>query len=209
MKLVALHERNVNENKNLKDRLNEIEKEIHVKSTGESLKLQTCETQTSDDKGDIQFSCNVCIYNAIGEKELRWHAFHSHNKGNPELKLNFTCKVCFRNFETKNDLMRHLKIEHKDLVPFCRYYKNGECNCTESKCWFHHKSEVNSNLERKKYKCNFCEQIFEAKDDLMNHRKYEHSYTVPECKYIKEKNTCKFGNECWYNHAIVRKNNII
>ena len=199
-KLVALNERTVKENKCLKDNLTEMEKQVHVKCQSEPGKVETSETQTSDDRGEIQFSCNDCIYNAIREKELRWHVFHSHNKGNPEVKLNFFCKVCFRSFESKNELMRHMKIQHKELVPECRYYKNGECNFNESKCWFHHKDGANSSSERKKYKCNFCENKFEAKDDLMNHRKYQHSYTVPECKNIKE-NTCKFGKECWYKHV--------
>ena len=50
---------------------------------------------------------------------------------------------------------------------------------------------------------NFCEKGFQAKDDLMNHRKYEHSYTVPECIYQKE-SSCKFEKKNCYKHAIIK-----
>ena len=168
--------------------------------------IQSSETQTSDKDSEIVLPCNNCLYNANCEKELRWHVYHSHNRGNPEISKKFICKVCFRSFQTKSEMMFHTKREHKELVPRCRYFINGECNFSDTKCWFHHSDGENQTIQRKNYKCNFCEKEFQAKDDLMVHRKCEHSYTVPECKN-KMENTCKFGNECWYKHVIINKDN--
>lgn len=195
-KLVEINEKHVQSIKSLKDKLD-------IKSNSESKKVENCETQTNQENSEIRFSCNYCIHNANCEKELRWHMFHTHNSGNPEINKNIICKVCFRSFESKKEMMCHMKVEHKELVPTCRFFKNGECNFSDSKCWFHHKEEGNQTIQRKRLKCNFCEKEFQAKDDLMNHRKYEHSYTVPECKYQKE-SSCKFENNCWYKHAIIK-----
>ena len=50
------------------------------------------------------------------------------------------------------------------------------------------------------FACNFCQEAFESKRDLMLHRKESHSEKVSSCWQFSAGN-CEFGEEkCWFVH---------
>ena len=48
--------------------------------------------------------------------------------------------------------------------------------------------------------CYYCDEQFETKSNLMNHRKKFHIEKVNLCSNFTEGN-CHFAEECWYNHS--------
>lgn len=189
-KLIATKEKNEYENKVLKDRLEESESKLNSQS-----EVHSVQTQTKYEVSELKFNCDECIHTTNGEKALRWHIFHAHNKGNPEIPQHFSCNNCKEKFTHKQELMVHLKNEHKDRVAVCKYYKEGNCFYSSETCWFLHPNEQSHS----KYNCNFCDSEFQSKYEIMKHRKEEHSQKVQMCRNFKN-NSCKFNNDCWYNH---------
>ena len=56
--------------------------------------------------------------------------------------------------------------------------------------------------------CNFCDNGFETKRDLMNHKKIEHTEKVNVCWHFSA-GTCSFGDKkCWFVHS-TEKNDLI
>ena len=56
-------------------------------------------------------------------------------------------------------------------------------------------------VEEANFKCNFCDNEFEEKIDLMKHRKKYHVANVPSCEKF-ENGTCYLNeSQCWYKHT--------
>ena len=71
----------------------------------------------------------------------------------------------------------------------------GNCQFGNEKCFYRH--EENGNI---KFKCNFCENVFNTKDELMKHRKQQHVETVSNCR-DHQKGYCKWKeNNYYYSH---------
>jgi hypothetical protein len=52
----------------------------------------------------------------------------------------------------------------------------------------------------KQFKCGFCENVFEHKSDFMNHRKKQHTQSVPACR-DNINGTCRRDTStCWFKH---------
>ena len=192
LKLLTVNKKSDYENKVLKCRVAELETKFDAYT-----KSSPVETQTVNETDDLKFNCTDCIHETNSEKALRWHVFHVHNKGNPEILMNFSCNKCHQKFHQQFELMNHIKREHTESVAICKYFKDGQCNYSAAKCWFKHPHE-NSQHE-KAYECNYCEEKCDSKSEIMKHRKSNHNLVVPICRNFKN-NSCKFGNDCWYNH---------
>ena len=54
------------------------------------------------------------------------------------------------------------------------------------------------------FKCGICSEILENENDLMKHKKENHTESVPYCR---ELNSCMFGPRCWYRHDDVNVDN--
>ena len=153
-------------------------------------------TQTESDDGAIEIACKVCIFGASCVDELVWHIQTEHGI-EPEHEYNYSCNICRKPFNLKSDLMFHVKREHTESMPLCKYYQTNECRFSEEKCWYHHKKESNP---MNQYKCRICGNTFETKPSFMNHRKGEHHEEVKEC--VNHKNgMCRFNERCWYIHS--------
>ena len=48
------------------------------------------------------------------------------------------CIKCNNVFETKSNLMCHIKESHSSAVPACKQFENGDCKFNEKFCWFRH-----------------------------------------------------------------------
>ena len=52
------------------------------------------------------------------------------------------------------------------------------------------------------FECNFCDENFTTKRNLMNHNKREHAGKVANCWKFAA-GTCHYGNHCWFSHTII------
>ena len=53
-------------------------------------------------------------------------------------------------------------------------------------------------------KCNYCDNYFPAKSDLMDHIQKEHEDKVQVCIYFLE-DRCTWGDSCWFSHDQEKK----
>ena len=58
--------------------------------------------------------------------------------------------------------------------------------------------------ENHRFKCEYCEEAFQGKKDMMINIKSEHIENVKLCKYFIE-DSCVFGVECWLLHDLTKK----
>ena len=156
--LVAENEENKKKIDTLKGKVNEL-----VTKVNHEAESRTVEVQTLGNTDDLTFNCTECIHTANCEKALKWHLFHDHNKGNPEILMNYSCNNCHQKFYQQADLMFHIKREHTVNVPTCKFFKDGKCHYSAEKCWFLHPEDKNPSTLRKSYTCNFCENRFDSK----------------------------------------------
>ena len=112
--------------------------------------------------------------------------------------INIVCKFCEKVFQTKCDLMKHKKDDHREEVEVCWKLAAGKCPFGTQKCWFIH-DEV---TEFKEYTCKLCDNTFSNLPELMKHKKEYHIQTVQACK----NRICIYGRQkCWYKHEISEK----
>ena len=106
-----------NENQLLKDEIKELK--LHLNQSKENSSSQT---QTHWSQKTIQLNCDQFIHTANCEKALKWHMFHVHNKGNPEILMKFSCNNCHEKFFFKKELMKHIKMKHSESLSICKYF---------------------------------------------------------------------------------------
>ena len=93
--------------------------------------------------------------------------------------------------------MHHTKYIHPDKVQDCLNYIEDFCSFGEN-CWFNHNELLK--ISESSFKCNFCENKFKTKLQLMKHKKSNHVTLITQCKY--ENKNCRFGSEkCWFIHS--------
>ena len=174
----ALNEQLRKENESLKmeiDQNNAAVEDLHEK-------ISKIEKNQKDEYGccECDFVAN-CIHD---------HEDHSHDP------LEFECYHCLARFETKHLVMIHTKHNHEESVPHCVKYLETSCEFSNN-CWFLHDESLRES--KATFKCNFCENMFKTKYQLMRHKKIKHVQKVKMC--INEKKGCKFGHEkCWFLH---------
>lgn len=179
----------------LKDELVKIKRKCQAYDDNVSAKATPIPTQTTLVDEEITIPCQLCIYNADYEMELRVHMDHAHGIDDDLSSTNIKCDLCSKTFKKKHDLMNHIKTTHVSTLPNCKYYQSDSCKFNEKSCWFVHK--MNEPTENK---CRYCEEQFYSKSEVMIHQKQEHEEKIPICKnHIKS--NCKYKDKkCWFIH---------
>ena len=192
------------ENESLSKKLEEL---LNLKSKNQSsdakveAKCNPKATQTTLLDEELIFPCQLCVYNAANEMDLRVHMDYGHDLDDDILLSNLKCKVCKTIFKSKQDLMNHIKTTHEDTLSNCKFYQNNTCKFNEKSCWFVHKKNVLQEL-----KCRYCEHTFNSKSGVMFHQKKNHEDKIPMCKnHIQSK--CKYRHKCWFTHPAMEKAN--
>ena len=88
------------------------------------------------------FKLNKCIFDASD----CWYKHPASSFTEKEVDLGHACDKCEKVFESKSDLMKHRKTEHGSVISKCRKFAQGNCDYTDSTCWFSH-IEQNENLD--------------------------------------------------------------
>ena len=72
----------------------------------------------------------------------------------------------------------------------------------------HTKSSSSSSQQMlKEYKCGFCKDVFKHKSDFMNHRKQQHTESVPAFRE-NVNGTCRHDTHtCWFRHEEFKNGN--
>lgn len=142
-----------------KDHLNN-----HVKVHSPSKKIHVCEKP--DCKKEYTSSLSY-------KKHL---ALHEAEEGNLE------CQICLRKFESKNEIMYHLKIHAGSRSVKSPNEKKFTCDHCDRK--FFTRKDVRRHLVvhtgMRDFLCQFCPQRFGRKDHLVRHIKKSHSKSYTE-----------------------------
>jgi hypothetical protein len=135
---------------------------------------------------ETEFNCNECFFQGTSKTELSKHINLKHNRKERKTESTITCNNCGEQFSTKWNLMHHWKSRHLNTVAYCRNNIEGKCNYADDMCWWNHAEKQEENIE-----CFICNQTFETKSHMMNHRKTEHERIVKSCSKFQLGN-CRF-----------------
>ena len=72
--------------------------------------------------------------------------YWNHNK---ETRKTIICFICGKSFQNKNEMMRHRKREHIEIVKPCFQFSQNKCRFKDELCWYKHNEEnkKNDNME--------------------------------------------------------------
>ena len=117
-KLVSDLEKMKKINESFSERVKDFERQCSVQKT-----KSISTTQTVMLKEDFTFPCQICIYNADSEFDLRIHMDVAHDVDDGIFIPKTKCNICKKKFQGKGELMLHIKNNHKSTIPACRYYQ--------------------------------------------------------------------------------------
>ena len=158
---------------------------------------------------DQQFNCDECSYQGNEKIELVKHMYHTKHQPSNSTKLsssdNYSCHSCGEKYGSKEDLMKHRKTKHFDIIKKCRYFAQGNCGFESKICWYRHDEILGEDLTHheqpsESFICKFCELVFKRKSDFMIHKKLKHGQAVPKCREYQKGKCLNIENECWYKH---------
>lgn len=72
--------------------------------------------------------------------EICWNSHRSKSNQSELTKNDYKCKYCDKVINSKNELMKHRKINHLQRVAFCRENVKNQCRYNDE-CWYQHKTE--------------------------------------------------------------------
>ena len=197
------------------------EKDILLKKLAVFENLETKKVHTNDqvcqtkpDSKYVEISCTECIFLASSEDELNYHMGEEHDKDFISyFETDFPCSVCDRWCRSEKELNRHMKIYHCKRVKFCSYdCKSCDENVVDGKTPHVgnvQDMEINESVNKtnpqkdgkSRIGCNFCDKFFKSRNQLMIHKKQEHTEKVSVCWNFLHGN-CRFGDSgCWFRHT--------
>ena len=108
-------------------------------------------------------------------------------------KVTFKCDVCDEDFDSSNDLKKHIKNSHRS---------NQEAlQCVGCKRDFNEKWKLDAHTKSHcKYSCDICSETFRSEAIKANHIKVAHKKIRLFCHYFNNRKTCPFESECVFLH---------
>ena len=123
----------------------------------------------------------------------RYQNNHINSKHRDGTSIN--CRVCGEEFLTKQNLMEHRKMKHIESVAYCKNKLQEKCPYTDQRCWWNHNEKYKENIN-----CFICGETFDNKNEMMKHRKRNHSHLIKPCNAFSQ-NKCRFKDDlCWFKH---------
>ena len=154
----------------------------------------------------ITFRCQNCPFTTKNINNLNHHTKNNHEANSHS---HMKCEICNISFNSEGSLKQHMLNEHKERL--------AQLNCNT--CSFqastrteflnhipiHGVGDQTINLQIIQWKCRNCEEIFENKVTLMNHRRDNHE--MPMCYFDMEDRCSQSSERCWYTHKSAQKTN--
>ena len=167
-------------------------------------------------RGGEQFNCDKCSFQTTTQNLLDKHKVLAGHL--PDIReKQYKCKDCPESFTEFSNLMIHRKRTHN--VKQCRNLPG--CTYGEG-CWYMHPQVVpiertpakefvstdNTHVfQSSNFTCRLCNSDFNAKHELMRHRKSNHSDIVRQCTDFAS-SFCRRGDQqCWYRHSMNQETN--
>ena len=169
-----------------------------IKSKFKSKTEYSQKRQIEESHDEKEYNCSGCDFQATTQLQLNKHTNLKHRMKGQLTEEVIKCKHCGDQFSAIWNLMNHRKEKHENFVRPCKNYQDGKCIRTSETCWWRHENvKIVQNLT---IKCFICNEIFETKSQMMQHRKREHRDKVRSCvNYLQNK--CDFlSQSCWFLH---------
>ena len=144
-----------------------------------------------------QLLCVVCNIFFRDLEGLSIHMDMTH-KETDEFILQFKCRSCQKEFNSKDELDKHIIDNHKSHKP-CKNCATNNCEYKSEECRFDH-----TILQHGEVVCFKCGKKFLQKSLLLNHIKSSHD--DPCLKYLE--GNCTYGRRCVYKHIDINVQNV-
>ena len=147
---------------------------------------------------EIVFKCDTCGFSTNSEANFKKYA-ENHKE------LGIKCRKCGEVLTTEEALKEHLKSAHpRKTITENSIDEHIHCNTPRCSDEEFQTVSQNKNSKEGKFVCRSCKEKFEAKWQLMNHRRDNHP-TDKMCFYDAE-DKCSFSaSQCWYKHKENRR----
>ena len=160
-------------------------------------KNQAVAKETQTESGE-DFKCIECNFEGVSKEELKWHMHKNHGwPDSIDVSLLSTdprnCFQCGFEAEDMYQFDAHTWDEHDDDA------SNEEPG----------EKALNETKQNSSHPCNLCDDKFEFKSLLMEHKKKEHTESVKECWNFSS-GKCGYGEvKCWFLHSNTSKSEMI
>ena len=173
---------------------------IGEKSDFKTTRRYKVHSQANGKHSEEEFNCDGCDFQATTQLQLNKHTNLKHRNKGQELEDVIHCKHCEEQFSEIWNLMKHRKVAHRNTVAFCKNKLADTCRFNSESCWWRHEAIDGEQQNTGRVECYICNKTFEAKGDMMIHRKQMHINIVKMCKNFQQ-NSCSFRDQfCWYRH---------
>lgn len=125
---------------------------------------------------DKKYKCDNCFRLFRKKQSLGRHSCTAKNLRNPnEIAMDFHCPCCELEFDSQNDLSKHMNENGDEYKIQCKLCEKMQKNCYALK--------RHNTLHSKDFKCAICESTFSRKFSYDLHMRKMHENDVPqECK---------------------------
>ena len=143
----------------------------------------------------ITYRCKKCSFTCKTADSL-----NSHTKKHDDQVLQ--CQLCDITFASEGLLTQHMLNEHSERLSqlncnLCSFQSNDKkefANHVEK----HGVNDPTINIQLKHWKCRNCEESYESKWKMMDHRRDNHE--MPMCFYDMDGKCKQLPGKCWYKH---------
>ena len=170
---------------------------LSINSLEDSVKVLELKTRALQEEEKFRYTCGECDFESDCVHCFSDHEHDSEEPIEQEVGLKFNCFYCDETFPSRSNVMIHTKQSHMDKAKLCINFLEGECRYND-RCWFLHDEKLKHSNPT--FTCNYCEESFKTKHQLMNHKKSNHVEKVAQC--LNETKSCIYGsNKCWFLHT--------
>lgn len=164
-----------------KRRLSRHVRQVHVKSTEQSLLCQQCGWLAKSRSGlyhhvvsrhkERKFECNEC-----GKKFLSLSHAAQHKVVHTNIR-SYLCNICGKSFNYSNALVYHMRIHTGEKKYKCTYCdRSFTMLCSQ-------KRHIRTHTGARPYKCQYCEKAFRSRGEVNCHETLHTGHRPYHCKY--------------------------
>ena len=112
-------------------------------------------------KNDHSGTVAYCRNNVVGKCPFADDACWWRHDNEVTASDNISCFICDKTFNTKSEMMKHRKRDHKQIVKVCEKFKEQLCRYKSDSCWYSHEEEVDKNESGKEERVNNSQSVFQ------------------------------------------------
>ena len=152
--------------------------------------VESLEMEIEQQVKDRGYVCDKCSYQTNEESALKKHERIAHKNG---------CKICEEEFNSKVELINHIKANHLETISLCKDYLNDKCINEKEECHYLHAEKEKPPSDRT---CKKCDKTLESFEELSDHDKTHKSSQTGQFKCEQCENSFT-SNEILQEHMIL------